>query len=159
MRTVWRPQCQGRIDRGEKRHAVTPLGQLRNQHQPVVHQTFDSGHRAFAGNRCIDDGRQRIEIGPRTLLHRWRVAVLLDGCETALAGCIGRLHDIADHAARRTEVEQQRAVGRDEDFFGRYVAMQAPDGVHCSEPVEQRVQQLQELLFVGHLAEISKPFR
>ena len=113
--------------------------------------------RALAGDRVIERGAQRVDVGPRALAPA-RLGVLL-------VGAVARLHERGDGlgvrgdlAACRAEVDEHRIARlADDDVVGRDVAMQEVGLVDQLERIEQRRQDGVELLLARRAAERLQP--
>ena len=123
--------------------AVAPGRSLGQWHIGVVEQTAYRRRRRLADDREVHHCGQRVEVGPRALLHAGDLGVLLHRRIAGLEDHRQGLCHVADHPARGAEIEQQRAVaaGQHHHVVGRDVAVVALLAVDHRQRLGQRVQQ------------------
>ncbi|VTY27516.1 Uncharacterised protein [Xylophilus ampelinus] len=139
-RPPFRQHGQRCVHRAEQFRAVRrPQRRLPAQRQPgVVEHAHGGRRRRAAGERIVHHARQRVEVGPGPL-GAGR-PVLLDGREAGLEQRRQHLRAVGNHAPGGAEVQQHRAVGREEDVVGRDVAVEAVGRVQDLQRIEQRRQ-------------------
>ena len=153
LRTVLDPKRKRVIDGRQQLRAIAAFGVLRAGLIAVFSvlcerlRALDSVVRRASGHGAIDRRAEAVDIAPWPLLIA-PARVLLNG-RVARRDEIGDGARFADHGvARRAEIQQhRRAVVTHEDVGRLDVAMHEALRVDLFEAVEQRMQDLQDLVF------------
>ena len=140
LRPVDRTDRQGPIDRfEERRREARVIGRPQQRHVDL-HRTRGRRRWRRAADQVVDDGAQRVQIGPRALAQLHDLGVLLDRRVARLQDRGEGVRVIADDAARGAEVEQHRRLARrQQDVVGRDVAVIDALAMQQVERFENRV--------------------
>jgi hypothetical protein len=125
-RTLLRLDRHRGVDRGQEAGAVETRGDDRERTQPVVGESVGGRRGLAAGDRRVDHGGERVEVGPRATRRRRLAAVLLDRGKARLQRRRGRVVHRLDRMRCGGEAEQDRAERRQQDLVRADVLVPDP---------------------------------
>ena len=156
LRTVGRPRRKHPVDDVQKLCAASRQVLCRQRWQIVVNRARCGRRRWAPQQQVMQGGTQGVQVGPRALLHRAGLGVLLDGRIGRLENGRERLALVADDAPRSAEVQQHRvAIRLDLDVVGRDVAVVHALGMQALDGAEQRLEQGAHPAFIGRLLHVQ----